>query len=159
MGLLDGLEKLINEHGSAVILKERIALANDKYAALDDKAKGLQLQVERLQADNARLVEENTKLKASQIPKPTAPAVLEEVKERLLVVAANSSSSRSSSTRDLATAVGCSENVAEFHLTELERSKLMGVAYSMSTAWNEGGARWSINHEGRRYLMERGLLQ
>ena len=29
MGLLDGFEKLINEHGSAVILKERIALAHE----------------------------------------------------------------------------------------------------------------------------------
>lgn len=37
MSLLDGLEKLINEHGSAAILKERIDLANDKYAALETK--------------------------------------------------------------------------------------------------------------------------
>ena len=37
MGLLDGFEKLINEHGSAAILKERIALANDKYAELEKK--------------------------------------------------------------------------------------------------------------------------
>ena len=37
MGLLDGFEKLINEHGSAVILKERIELANDKYSSLEDK--------------------------------------------------------------------------------------------------------------------------
>ncbi len=37
MGLLDGLEKLINEHGSAAILKERIALANDKYSLLENK--------------------------------------------------------------------------------------------------------------------------
>ena len=33
--LLDGIEKLINEHGSAVILHERIALAKDQYAALE----------------------------------------------------------------------------------------------------------------------------
>ena len=37
MGLLDGFEKLKNEHGSAAILKERIALANDKYAAQEQK--------------------------------------------------------------------------------------------------------------------------
>lgn len=41
MGFLDGLEKLINEHGSAVILKERIALANDKYAVLEAENKVL----------------------------------------------------------------------------------------------------------------------
>jgi len=35
MGLLDGIERLINEHGSSVILKERIALANDKYPRLN----------------------------------------------------------------------------------------------------------------------------
>ena len=37
MGLLDGFEKLINEHGSATILKERISLANDKYSLLEEK--------------------------------------------------------------------------------------------------------------------------
>lgn len=41
MGLLDGFEKLINEHGSAAILRERIDLANDKYASLERKAEEL----------------------------------------------------------------------------------------------------------------------
>jgi len=35
MGLLDGIERLITEHGAAAILKERIELANDKYALLE----------------------------------------------------------------------------------------------------------------------------
>ena len=48
MGLLDGFEKLINEHGSAVILKERIALANDKYAILEKEASVLKSENERL---------------------------------------------------------------------------------------------------------------
>lgn len=39
MGLLDGLERLITEHGSAAILRERIQLANDKHAALEAKLK------------------------------------------------------------------------------------------------------------------------
>lgn len=42
MGLLDGLEKIINEHGSATILKERISLANDKYSLLENKNKMLE---------------------------------------------------------------------------------------------------------------------
>lgn len=52
MGLLDGFEKLINEHGSAVILKERIALANDKYAILEKEASVLKSENERLKLDN-----------------------------------------------------------------------------------------------------------
>jgi predicted ArsR family transcriptional regulator len=65
MGFLDGIEKLINEHGSATILRERIALANDKYAALEqqnatlkeDNA-ALKKANERLAADNGALREE-----------------------------------------------------------------------------------------------------
>jgi hypothetical protein len=37
IAVLGEIEKLINEHGSAVILKERIALAQDQYAALEKK--------------------------------------------------------------------------------------------------------------------------
>ena len=37
MGLLDGLEKAINEQGSATMLKEHIQVANDQYAELEKK--------------------------------------------------------------------------------------------------------------------------
>ena len=52
MGLLDGFEKLINEHGSAVILKERISLANDQYVILEKKVSVLESENERLKFDN-----------------------------------------------------------------------------------------------------------
>ncbi len=52
MGVFDSIEKLINEHGSAVILKERIALAADQYAALEKKIIELQTENERLRLDN-----------------------------------------------------------------------------------------------------------
>ena len=55
MGLLDGFEKLITEHGSAVILKERIALANDKYAALEQKLADSELRAKNLDSDNQAL--------------------------------------------------------------------------------------------------------
>jgi len=70
MGLLDGFEKLINEHGSAVILKERIALANDKHSALEQKlsasesrAKTASLRVKDLVSENNALRLNNDKLK------------------------------------------------------------------------------------------------
>ena len=55
MGLLDGIEKLINEHGSAVILKERIELANDKYSALEQKTIELEQKVTVLDNENTAL--------------------------------------------------------------------------------------------------------
>lgn len=58
MGLLDGIEKLINEHGSATILKERIALANDKHAVLESENKILRTECDALQLDNCKLKEQ-----------------------------------------------------------------------------------------------------
>lgn len=58
MGLLDGFERLINEHGSASILKERIALANDKYAILESENAVLRAENEALRLDNGKLQEQ-----------------------------------------------------------------------------------------------------
>src|SRR5688500_18162519 len=63
MGLLDGLEKLITEHGSAAILKERIALANDKYAALEKKLFDSELKTKQLESEKQRFELDNFKLK------------------------------------------------------------------------------------------------
>ena len=52
MSIFDSIEKLINEHGSAVILKERIALAADQYAALEKKIIELQAENERLRLNS-----------------------------------------------------------------------------------------------------------
>jgi len=53
--ILDGIEKLINEHGSSVILKERIALAREQYAALERKVIELERKVSELKAENEGL--------------------------------------------------------------------------------------------------------
>jgi regulator of replication initiation timing len=63
MGLLDGLEKLINEHGSAAILRERIALLNEQHSLLEKKAAALEKQVVQLQSENEVLKTENSNLK------------------------------------------------------------------------------------------------
>lgn len=75
MGLLDGIEKLINEHGSAAILRERIALANDQYAVLERKLSESESKVQNLEAQNQTLRCDNDQL-AEQIlilKKPTDP--------------------------------------------------------------------------------------
>lgn len=63
MGLLDGFEKLINEHGSSVILKERIAFAEDKYAFLEQKNAALTQENETLKKDKTIIESENKTLK------------------------------------------------------------------------------------------------
>lgn len=48
MNPIKAIEKLINEHGSAKILKERLALASDKYAKLESDKNTLASEVEKL---------------------------------------------------------------------------------------------------------------
>ena len=67
---LADIEKLINEHGSASILKERIELARDKYALLEkeisvekSQTAGLKAEITNLQSNNLLLLRENEALR------------------------------------------------------------------------------------------------
>ncbi len=55
MGFLDSIEKLINENGSAAILKERIAMLNDQHAFIEKQAITLKEQVANLNTENEGL--------------------------------------------------------------------------------------------------------
>ena len=55
MRFLDSIEKLINEHGSATILKERISLLNDQHSLIVNQAATLKQQITHLQSENQRL--------------------------------------------------------------------------------------------------------
>lgn len=74
MGLLDGLERLITEHGSAAILKERIALANDKYATLEKRAAELEAENRRLREQNKQLEAQIGRASADPCPRCRRPA-------------------------------------------------------------------------------------
>jgi tRNA(Ile2) C34 agmatinyltransferase TiaS len=62
MGLLANLERLVNEHGSAVILKERLEL-------LRDQAKALEKRVADLERDNRNLQQRLDQLQRQVTPK------------------------------------------------------------------------------------------
>ncbi len=49
------IEKLINEHGSSAILKERLELFNDKYEALETKLRNATKENELLIKENEQL--------------------------------------------------------------------------------------------------------
>jgi rubrerythrin len=49
IALLDPVEKLINEHGSSVILKKRLEFARDQYEALERQVGELQKKTGRLE--------------------------------------------------------------------------------------------------------------
>lgn len=155
MGLLDGLEKLINEHGSAAILKERIALANDQYAALEKKFQASTLRVSELESENRTLRHNLEKANAEieNLKRATENgrgAPLDEIKEKILVLIA----SRDMYTRNISQELGVGEQVAVFHLEELEEAGFIGRSLSMMGE----EFPWYLQQEARRYLVARGLI-
>jgi regulator of replication initiation timing len=61
--LLDSFDHFINEHGSANILKERLALASDQYAFLEQQFAALKSENEILKTENKDLKAENKRFK------------------------------------------------------------------------------------------------
>jgi hypothetical protein len=55
MGIFDGIEKLINEHGSAQILGERLLLASDQNAAQERRISELERQLKESEAERTAL--------------------------------------------------------------------------------------------------------
>jgi predicted nuclease with TOPRIM domain len=56
--VLEMLEKLINEHGSSTILRERLELFSDKYSMLEEKLKSSEQRNAALESENKKLSEQ-----------------------------------------------------------------------------------------------------
>ncbi len=156
MGLFDGIEKLINEHGSAAILKERIELANDKYAALEQQLSTSVLRANELEDENQRLRIDLEKLqeKVLSLEKNIVESHgrrLEKIREECLqFLVANSHISSSQIARE----IGKSSEFVTFHLIEMQNANLVLASYYIG-----GDTEWSLSQSGRAYLASHGLLE
>ena len=159
MGFLDGLEKLINEHGSAVILKERIALANDKFAALEQKLAASELRAEKLDSDNQGLRLDNDECKKQRraLEEKLSQRLgerLEETEESVLVIVSNHDGL---SDKKICGIAALEKKRCTYYLHELKAKKLAEA----SPCIDENDYMvdsWRITQEGRRYLVSHGLL-
>jgi hypothetical protein len=160
VGFLDSIEKLITEHGSATILRERIALANDKHAALERRATSLESENAVLKADlqaakseleklRAELVT-HTKVQANASP-PGTPSRLEVVREKILLLLA---SQDGATDQHIASTVGIGQPVAEFHLQELQSAHMIRCTLRVG----QRSTPWHLSQEGRRYLVANNLV-
>lgn len=60
--LLDSFDRLINERGSAVILRERLALAVDQYTILEKENTTLKAKIQIIETENQNLKSEKIDL-------------------------------------------------------------------------------------------------
>ena len=166
------IERLINEHGSAVILKERLALASDQYSALERKlsecelrSKELKACVEELELKCLDLQSENDRL---QVDVKDAQEVIRQLNERnksefsheknLNEIEINIleyvSKAKSNSVNDISSFSGCNEAVAEYHLEELKNKEMVSSEYVTML-----GVLWSIEQPGKKYLIQNNLIK
>lgn len=154
MGLLDGFEKLINEHGSAVILKERIALANDKYAALEQRLLASELRARELDSENQclRLDLERARAELQNLQALSANGHgkrLPEIQERLVLLLAASVQYAPK----VAVEFGMNDQTVLYHFEEIEKA-CMAKGLRVH-GWD---TEWHLLPEGRSYLVRHGLL-
>lgn len=152
--LLGEIEKLINEHGSAAILKERIELLKEQYAALEKRLADADQQRNEALTVNLSLKARVAELES--LIKPAGPAKttdrIDPIREQLLQELAQTSEYLSSD--HLANACGISIQLALYHLEDLEESDYVHGSYSALGDPPE----WKLIQFGRSYLVAHGLL-
>ena len=147
MGFLDSIEKLINEHGSAVILRERITLAHEQFAVLEKKATDLQLKVDGLKSENDSLkvdkltLEKKVRNLEEQLVERRGQR-LEEIREKLLTAL---SSGHELKAQQLAQSLGIGEQLVHIPPRRTGQSEVC-ICYQVlhwPTDKREDCARWS----------------
>lgn len=153
--ILGEIEKLIIEHGSALILKQRIELAREQYSALERKlaeseAMVLKLGTERqaFELETYKLKEKVRALEAELTER--AGERLDPLAEKILRLLAEENDHTAES---IAQIHGIATALAEFHLNELRENRMVGAEYNAIYP-----TTWHLAQEGRRYLVTHGFL-
>lgn len=162
--MLKMFEKLINEHGSSTILRERIVLISEKYSTLEDK---LSLSEQR----NAILESENQKLNSELYQakqeiqrlneiiktntKACRPEKLNKIQEEILQYFFKSGSDIP--INHFASSFNLDMGTTQYHVDILIKRSLIEISsYTMDSSWigQQGEALYSLTSEGRGYVVE-----
>jgi hypothetical protein len=155
--MLEIFEKLINEHGSSVILKERLELYSDKYGMLEDKLEisnqknsiletesaSLQKQLESAQIEIKELQEKfetvNESKKSSQ---------LDEEKQNILKLLF--SINRSTSISELTRHLQLEESLIQYYIDSLKERDLVGYGLLKINS----PVTYCLSEQGRKHVVE-----
>jgi septal ring factor EnvC (AmiA/AmiB activator) len=151
------IERLINERGSAKIMKERLALAADQYSALEKKLSNADIRIEQLESENKKLHLNLEKAKTQirdfeeKFIASHNGGTLEEIKVKILLLM---SEHEEAYTHQIASSLGIGTQTAIFHLEELEEKEMVGMSISIGAE-----CPWYLNQEGRKYLVRNNLIK
>lgn len=147
--MLAMLEKLINEHGSSTILRERLELFSDKYSMLEDKnnhllerSADLESQLQQAKQEIQKLKEELDRNTENQVL-----VVLEDIEVQILKMLFDSNQNffAADLTQSFQSPIG---NI-EYHLNNLLEKKLINASYNVID-----DTRYYISASGRAYVVK-----
>lgn len=161
--LSEQLQKLINEHGSAAILRDHLALFKDQVLLLEkenlrlsNETSAYKTNEEKFNSDIEHLKKENEELrsKIQKYEQPTKQSshsdLLEEIKVKILLFMSKYDEICAG---NVASALGIGLQTATFHLEELLDADFISASYSMCEE-----PSWYLAQNGRKYLVRNGLI-
>lgn len=164
MGLLNNIEKLINEHGSSAILREHLSLFKSQVIALEkenaslkpengilkDKVKTLDSQLENTTKEIER---QHQIIKALQDTQGIKK--YDEVTEQILKLFFDTG--RELSINDFALAMSLNINIIQYHFDILLQNDLITqtrVGFESSWTGESSPCMYDLTPSGRKYIVE-----
>jgi DNA-binding transcriptional ArsR family regulator len=140
---MGAIQDILQEVPLAAVLRERVALAEQKYEAAVREVEALKTKVAALERENAALRSRIPRDKGAPLSKETELVLIQIFKAREI---------EDRDVDNMATALGMDRGVMQYHLDRLNEA---GLAHK--TASDIEGVYWALKPEGRRYVVERNL--
>jgi len=150
MGLVELIEKLINEHGSAEIMEKRLVLFKEQVVAVEERSNKVQSENKRLKDELALALEEQDRLRA-ELAKHSSSGI-DPTEEKLLAAVGLDRHGGMSAAR-LAGRLSIDPIRVEYFLGKLEKE-----GYIIGQHFLGGASLYSIGQRGREFLIKRGLV-
>lgn len=169
VALSEQFQKLINEHGSAAILRDHLALFKDQVLVLEKENLRLinesgvyKISEEKLKSDIQHLQKENDELRC-KIQEYEQPAeqpmhnnLLDEFKMNILKLLFITDELMIEA---IAQAVTKDIQTTKYHLEELKTANMVkSIQHRISPRSNNFGYFWNIEQTGRAYLIENKIV-
>jgi predicted transcriptional regulator len=149
MGLVDLIEKLINEHGSAEIMEKRLVLFKEQATAIDQRNSKLESENAEVRRALEAVTKERDQLRA-HLAQITKSNELDETEKNLLKVLTTIDGV---SAKTLATQAGTDLVRAEYYLHKLEQEEYIYGQHFMG-----GASLYSLAQRGREFLIKNQLI-
>ena len=145
-------EKLINEHGSSVILKERLQLFSDKYEVLEGKNQVLEGKNSNLEAELQTAKEKIKELEAKIALTENSDTAENLSSEETLILKFLFDSNNRFQSDELARKFSIAIGKIEYHLNKLGDLNLIYCQYNMMHP-----TTYKISSDGQGYVVENGI--